>query len=324
MNKTPFVSVIVPAFNEEKHIAECLSSLLALDYPKDRYNITVVDNNSNDNTASLIRQFNVQYLFLERGKVGAVRNYGVKCTESDIIAFIDADCIAGKTWLASGVEKLKDLDVGAVGGFCRLRDNPGWVEKAWVLGERVGNIEVNNLAGSSFLLERKMFESLDGFDESINAGEDSKLSAKITEKGYRLESIEGCAVTHLGYPNSLVGFAKRQFWHSSSYLKSNNGIRDRTFVAVVIFIISLLLTFLLALSENNFLALASFFVSVLVSVSFTIKRSLMGAYRKIYPANLFSAFFIDYVYFLSRALGLAFSFKLFFSPIKLQSDNKSR
>jgi len=57
----PFVSVIVPVYNGEKTIAECVKSLLSQDYPKDRYEIIIVDNNSKDQTAEIIKK----YLFLD-------------------------------------------------------------------------------------------------------------------------------------------------------------------------------------------------------------------------------------------------------------------
>lgn len=309
MGDKPFVSIVVPAFNEEKYISLCLESLLNLNYPKDRYNITVVDNNSKDKTAKIAKKYNINYLMLKEGKVGAVRNYGVKSTKSDVIAFIDADCVAGAHWLDAAVEKLSDPKVGAVGGYCKLRSNPSWVEKAWVLGERSGNLKINSLAGSSFIIARKLFEKLNGFDEAINAGEDTRLAHSVKKAGYELWFLDECAVVHLGYPSSIYGFAKRQYWHASSYIESNNGTDDLTFVAVLVFIFSISASFIFYALEFYYLAVLTLLVNICIPLSFTFKRSIFGSYKKIHFKNLISSILIDYIYFFSRAAGLLASLK---------------
>lgn len=53
----PFVSVIIPAYNEEKYIRKCLEEWVNQDYPKDRYEIFVYDGMSTDKTAEIIREF---------------------------------------------------------------------------------------------------------------------------------------------------------------------------------------------------------------------------------------------------------------------------
>ena len=62
----PFISVIVPALNEEQNIRECLVSLLEADYPPERREILVVDNGSTDRTAEIVKSFPVRYLREER------------------------------------------------------------------------------------------------------------------------------------------------------------------------------------------------------------------------------------------------------------------
>lgn len=112
----PFVSIVVPAYNEEKFIGDCLESLSNLSYPKCRYEIIVVDNCSKDNTATIAESMGAIVIRNAIGKVGAVRNQGATVARGEILAFIDADCIAGKNWLKSAIDKLKDPTVGAVGG----------------------------------------------------------------------------------------------------------------------------------------------------------------------------------------------------------------
>ena len=69
-----FISVIVPAHNEQKYISQCLKSLIAQDYSKDRYEIIVVDNDSRDRTQEIVKKLNVRIIEQNTGPVGAVRN----------------------------------------------------------------------------------------------------------------------------------------------------------------------------------------------------------------------------------------------------------
>ncbi len=114
----PFVSVVVPLYNNEATIRECLQSLLKQDYAKQRYEVIVVDNNSKDRSTEIINEFPVKYA--EERKVRssyAARNKGINHAKGNIIAFIDADCIADDEWLRKGVEAiLGGGDIGCVAG----------------------------------------------------------------------------------------------------------------------------------------------------------------------------------------------------------------
>ena len=309
MNNTlPFVSVIIPAFNEEKHIGRCLDSLKQQDYPSPCFEIIVVDNGSSDNTVGIAKEKGVEVLILPLGKVGAVRNLGAKNAKGSVLAFIDADCLAGREWIASAVSSLNNPKVGAVGGFCKLPSQPVWVERAWVLGERKGDSKTKALAGGSFIVRRDIFEVLKGFDENINAGEDSLLSSQICGMGYDLLFLESCSVIHLGYPKRLFDFAKRQFWHSSSYSRSNLGLKDKTFVAVLMFSILCVMAFIFVAFAKTKIALILMILALMISFIFTAKRIFFGGYTRIFVRSLVSAVFVDIVYFFSRSLGLVSSF----------------
>ena len=89
----PFVSVIVPVRNGERTVADCLTSLLELDYPTDSREILVVDNGSTDRTAEIVQRLPVTYLLEERVGRSHARNRGIEASSSELLAFIDADCV---------------------------------------------------------------------------------------------------------------------------------------------------------------------------------------------------------------------------------------
>jgi len=96
-------SVIVPVYNGKKTIAKCLKSLVNQNYPKDSYEIVVVNDGSVDKTAQIVKQFPARLINLEKnvGRIKA-REIGAKAARFTQLAFINANCFADKDWLANG------------------------------------------------------------------------------------------------------------------------------------------------------------------------------------------------------------------------------
>ncbi|WP_053076168.1 glycosyltransferase [Marinobacter psychrophilus] len=131
-----FISVIVPAHNEEKYLSQCLTSLINQDYPSDKYEIILVNNNSTDGTKKIAENFKIITIDKKTGPVGAVRNAGAARAQGSVLAFIDADCIAHGNWLTTGAGLIKNGNTVCGGGY-DLRPKPFWLEKAWLL--KTGN-----------------------------------------------------------------------------------------------------------------------------------------------------------------------------------------
>lgn len=122
----PYVSIIVPAKNEEKLIAKCLDSLLDQDYPADKYEIIVINDRSIDKTSDIIKSYQgisdkIKSMDVEAnlsgltGKQNAV-NEGLKISDGEIIMNIDADCIATPKWVSKTVAHFTP-DTGLTMGF---------------------------------------------------------------------------------------------------------------------------------------------------------------------------------------------------------------
>ena len=310
------VSIIVPAYNESDYIEACLTSLLSIDYPKERLEIIVVDNGSSDDTVEKARSFPVKVVEKTSGKVGSVRNYGVGQSSGEVIAFIDSDCVANKDWLKASLIKLSSDTVGAVGGACMLRENPNWVESAWIINSFPREGVANILAGSSMIMSRETFLSAGKFDEKINAGEDTKLSEAIKDLGLSLEWISEAAVIHLGYPRTVLSFSKREFWQASSFLQSNTGfLKDKTFVLITVYLISLLI-FPFSLFMSGVLPVVLVGFLLLIPLLFSLKRIYRYKVRWLVVGakKLLQIYSLDNIYCLSRALGLLVS--IFHDPYK--------
>ncbi len=106
----PFVSVIIAARNEENNIGHCIESLIKQTYPKDKYEIIIIDDRSTDKTVEIARSFqhyycNLNIISIEKstilkngGKINAI-TFGIERAKGEIILTTDADCIAPVKWI---------------------------------------------------------------------------------------------------------------------------------------------------------------------------------------------------------------------------------
>lgn len=120
MNDLPTISVVIPAYNEEKYLPKCLTALTQQSYPKEKYTITVVDNNSTDQTATIARKFSAEVITAkEQGYIHSL-NAGLKHAKNEVIAVTDADTIVSTTWLEDIAKVFQDKEVIGMTGFINI------------------------------------------------------------------------------------------------------------------------------------------------------------------------------------------------------------
>lgn len=187
------ISIVVPAYNEEKRIARCIASLRELDFPKDEYEIIIVDNNSTDNTLQIAQTFKEVRVIQEKEKqgVGAAREAGWRVARGEIIASTDADCEPRKNWLKkiwNAFEKDKEL-VGMSAGYL-FYDHTFFVNwlvilievfmviTTWTLSKGIFGFTGNNMA-----VRREIYLKTEGFDTDRCYGEDMDMAAKVQQYG---------------------------------------------------------------------------------------------------------------------------------------------
>lgn len=113
----PTVSIVIPVYNGMATLQTCLDAVTSQDYPADRYEVIVVDNNSKDGTPDFVRQYPVKLCF-ERNIQGphAATNTGVREAKGEILAFTDSDCVPDSGWLKKMVKPFEDEVVVCTGG----------------------------------------------------------------------------------------------------------------------------------------------------------------------------------------------------------------
>ncbi len=184
----PSVAVIVAAYNEEASIGRRLENLLALDYPSEKLQIVVTSDASSDRTEEIALEFpGVQVISNPRGGKVAAQDRAVRQTESEIVAFSDANCTWSPGALRSLVRAFADPDVAYVCGQLRILDADGgnkeglyWRYEVGVRASesRLGSITGGN--GSIYALRREDYVEVDP-----RFGHDLSLPYLMVQRGRR-------------------------------------------------------------------------------------------------------------------------------------------
>ena len=131
-NYFPKISIIVPAHNEEKNIKRKIKELLSINYPKNNFEIIVVDDFSNDNTKKICKLFfnRIKYIKLSKksGKIGAI-NRGLSNASNDIIVITDADTKLNSNSIKKLVRNFINSDIGAVNGTLKISKRKDWISQ---------------------------------------------------------------------------------------------------------------------------------------------------------------------------------------------------
>jgi len=114
------ISVVIPAYNEEKHISLCLQSLMEQEVKPDE--IIVVDNNSKDDTAKIAEAFFVRVVKESEQGIIPTRNRGFNEAKYDIIARTDADTTLPKDWIKRIKNHFEKNDIDALSGLIYYYD----------------------------------------------------------------------------------------------------------------------------------------------------------------------------------------------------------
>jgi mycofactocin system glycosyltransferase len=226
LTEFPFVSIIIPVRDQPENLQECLQSLEKLNYPKDRREIIVVDDGSIEDVSGIVTSPNVRvYRHSDSKGPAACRNIGADKAKGDILAFIDADCIAGEDWLNEIVPFFKEIRAGAVGGFVdgyyrvTLLDRYEKVSSSLNMGKRL-IIEAKTESGfyvptANLLVTREAFSAAEGFKELMRTGEDVDFCWRLRDRGYTLVYTPTGTVAHK-HRNRLFSMLRRRADYGTS------------------------------------------------------------------------------------------------------------
>ncbi len=277
MTPLPFVSIIIPAKNEEKLLRGCISSLHQLDYSKEKIEIIIVDGLSTDNTAGVALEMGAKVVSNVKQTVSPGRNVGFENAKGDLIAFTDADCIVDPRWLSNCIKYFEnDHTVACAGGPNLTPSDESNFGKAvgFVFDQPVfaaGSIharvldevkEVSSIPGCNAIYRQSVLAQVMPLDESMLTGDDTLLNRKILDLGYRLLYTPDVIVFHYRRPTPRTLW--RQFYRYAIG-RLQVGKKDKRLLNLAHVLIGLslpvgLLTALLLVWSKSFLALACIMV----------------------------------------------------------------
>jgi glycosyltransferase involved in cell wall biosynthesis len=105
------ISVVIPTYNEQENIAQCLVSLRHQSVPRNEYEIIIVDGGSKDQTREIAQKY-ADLVFIQTSrKVGGARNDGIMAAHGEVVATTDADCIIPPTWLETIKNGFEDNNI---------------------------------------------------------------------------------------------------------------------------------------------------------------------------------------------------------------------
>lgn len=213
------VSVIIPAYNAEKTISRCLDALLDQSYPRDLYEIIVINDGSLDRTADIVKGYPVRYISQENKGPASARNKGAEAAEGEIILFTDSDCVPEKNWISEMVKPFNDPEASAVKGAYRTHQS-GIVarfsqlefEERFEMLKKVKSIDMVDTYSAGF--RRDIFLRMGGFDCSfpVANNEDTELSYRMSRLGLKMVFNPDAIVYHLNHPDSIRRYARLKFW----------------------------------------------------------------------------------------------------------------
>jgi GT2 family glycosyltransferase len=217
------VTVVIPTYNRENVLKECIKSLFNQTYPNDKYEIIIVDGSSTDGTEELLKEYSKKApckmrWFIKKSNISEARNLGIKESLGEIVCFTDDDCVADKHWLENIVVHFSDKKIGGVGGKIIGYKSTGVIEKYGDYQFRQKVVK-NNYIDASIMTanaayRKSILKKINGFDPNFRVLEDTDLGIRVMSMGYLLKYAPDAIVYHK-HRNTLLGILKRAYRYAA-------------------------------------------------------------------------------------------------------------
>lgn len=217
-SEQPFVTVVIPALNEERVIGECLQALAGQTYPAGRFQVVVVDNGSTDGTAKIARESGAVVLDVARRSAYVARNFALRETTGDYLAFTDADCVPEASWIETLIATETEEQTGVVAGHIEYRMTFDSLGNRMLIASRSRDairelVCVHHCAPTGNVLYRRaLLEQYGPFDEEA-FGSDVAMSRKLAAAGHPPAFAEEAVVVHQCDLTSRE-YLSRTYWNN--------------------------------------------------------------------------------------------------------------
>jgi len=240
LKRYPIVTVVVPVWNEEKTLGGTIKSLLALDYPKDKLDIIIVDDGSTDNTRAVANSFKAHpeirvYSKTNGGKHTAV-NLGISKAKGEFLGCLDADSFVDKDALTRIVRCFEDPKVMAVTPAIKVHTPENILQKMQsveydmgiFLRKVYGSMNAIHVAPGPFSIFRKeVFDKLGGYVKAHNT-EDMEFAMRMHKNHYPIANVYDSYV-YTVTPKTVKGLYKQRLRWVYGFLENAKDYRSMIF-----------------------------------------------------------------------------------------------
>ncbi len=220
------ISIVIPAKNEEEFLKLCIENIIKA-VSKYKFEIIVVDNESDDNTSKIAEIYGCRVVQNEKRGAASSRNIGASIAEGEFVAFIDADCIIEEKWFEYTKEHFQNQKVVAVGTKASINfNNATWVERTvfYLNNRKSSNIskkaaKVRWIGTSNMLIKKIYFDEVGGFNEDFITCEDYNLCERLSQLGDIIMDRR-ILTMHLRESKTLKELYGRELWRGQDNLKN--------------------------------------------------------------------------------------------------------
>lgn len=214
-----YFSIIIPTYNRKNLVIRCLKSIFAQDFPKEKYEIIVIDNNSTDGTVEALKNYPIKLLVGKKRGGDAARNKGIKKASGKWLAFIDSDCTTGKNWLSELYKASQEKKYGCLAGKVIQEKIGNFIDDIMKKQKTINQKKALSHTYLPFALlsnvayKKEVFEKIGQINENLGPSGDIDLTWRMLKKtDWKVNYVPRAVVYHQPR-KTLWGFLRQIYFY---------------------------------------------------------------------------------------------------------------
>jgi|WetSurMetagenome_2_1015567.scaffolds.fasta_scaffold31348_2 cellulose synthase/poly-beta-1,6-N-acetylglucosamine synthase-like glycosyltransferase len=245
------ISIIIPAYNSQQTIRECLTAVLNQDWDG-KMEVILVNDGSTDKTGEIVTEFKqIVVINIPNGGVSRATNVGIQASHYELIVLVDSDVILEQDWLRNVIPCFSDDKVGAVTGNV-LTANTDFIGKltGYHTELRIDRrpFYVEAAGGANTAYRRQALLDVGFFNENLKVGQDKDLSQRLNSAGYLIILNKKARCKHY-WRTKLTSYFRQQYNYAFYHLDiAQKSKRTHNQVSTLGMIIQVPLTFIILIA----------------------------------------------------------------------------